>query len=286
MKVILGDNQFFGINHFDINKAESVKRQFTSEIEIMNFLRSSLKLGLDGYMINSNDIGVSVVESFQNEDLNTELHYSIPYPHKYASLVNEIGLIGLLILFLKSFKVRNIFSLINFIFTLNLRYLLPIVIELELPKKFKNSSFIYLQTIVVDLLLGMPKADLIFKDYAVYIRSKNHTPGFITMNLQKLVNKLEMAGLGEVPLIICFNINKSGFNVFPNREEVIATINYIRDYHSEWKLMGMSIMESGSMNSKEPLNYRTLYNLDYLVFGSSKHENILTNLKVIRGFSL
>lgn len=284
MKVILGDNQFFGINHFDLNKAEVVRDKFKGNKEIIDFIKNAINLGMDGYMINSNSVGVSVVESMQNEELETELHYSMPYPHKYATLVNEIGLFGLLAHFLRSFKVKNISSLIKFTCTFNLRYLLPVIVELELPRNIKSKSHIYLQNIVVDLLLGMPKANLFFRDYAKYIIAQNHVPGFITMNLEKLVKSLELAGLANLPLVICFNINKVGFNVFPNNSEVFKTVDYIRERYPKWRLMGMSILASGSMRSEESLRFEKLYSLDYLVFGSSKLENIKSNIEIIKSF--
>ena len=67
-------------------------------------------------------------------------------------------------------------------------------------------------------------------------------------------------------LIICFNINKEGFNVFPSLSEVENLIKSKPRY----KLMGMSIFASGSANIPSSIEYIRSLNLDYIVFGSSK----------------
>ena len=44
MKIILGDNQFFGVNHFDLNKGEKTKIKFDSLNKIEEFINDSLKV--------------------------------------------------------------------------------------------------------------------------------------------------------------------------------------------------------------------------------------------------
>ena len=63
MKIILGDNQFFGINHFDLEKGEKTKLKFDSTKKIEAFINDSLEIGLDGFMINSNERGYEIVNS-------------------------------------------------------------------------------------------------------------------------------------------------------------------------------------------------------------------------------
>ena len=43
MKIILGDNQFFGINHNDLKKGELSKNKFENISSIKNFIKESLK---------------------------------------------------------------------------------------------------------------------------------------------------------------------------------------------------------------------------------------------------
>ena len=61
MKIILGDNQFFGINHFDLEKGASIKKKFDSIEKICRFIQDALQVGMDGFMINSNDEGYKLI---------------------------------------------------------------------------------------------------------------------------------------------------------------------------------------------------------------------------------
>ena len=75
-------------------------------------------------------------------------------------------------------------------------------------------------------------------------------------------------------LIVCFNINKEGFNVFPCLNKIE---NFIAS-RPKYKLMGMSIFASGASNIPESIKYIKKLDLDYVVFGSSRIENIKSNL--------
>ena len=70
MKIILGDNQFFGINHFDLKKGEKTKLKFDKTKEIEAFIKDSLKIGLDGFTINSNAKGYELL-NICDFDVNT-----------------------------------------------------------------------------------------------------------------------------------------------------------------------------------------------------------------------
>ena len=68
MKIILGDNQFFGVNHFDLSKGQQTRNLFNSPSKIKEFIDESLKLGLDGFMINSNDLGFKIIDTHNFEE--------------------------------------------------------------------------------------------------------------------------------------------------------------------------------------------------------------------------
>ena len=103
------DNQFFGVNHFDLNKGEKTKLKFDSLKKIKDFINDSLSFGLDGFMINSNDKGYKLISQTDFE-VNKEIHYSIPYPHKYANMINESGMISLLKYVIKNTSFEKYFG--------------------------------------------------------------------------------------------------------------------------------------------------------------------------------
>ncbi len=72
-----------------------------------------------------------------------------------------------------------------------------------------KTPVIFLQNVVVDLLLGMGFNEA-FRIFANHVKARyNAEPGFITMNMPRLLDVLEELGI-ENP-IVCSNINKIGF---------------------------------------------------------------------------
>lgn len=280
MKVILGDNQFFGINHFDLEKGEKTKLKFDSTKKIKTFINDSLESGLDGFMINSNERGYEVVNS-SKFDVTKEVHYSIPYPHKYASMVNENGMISLFEHVIKNTSlIRNIIGGVKLVATQNLKSITPLGLNLEVPKNLKKGSYVYMQNIITDLLLGMGRGDILV-EFIKSVSNMGYKPGIITLNpimFDKLLkNEQEAEWLKD--LIVCFNINREGFNVFPSLKQVENLIQSGPKY----KLMGMSIFASGAANIPSSINYINSLNLDYVVFGSSRLENVKSNFNLLKG---
>jgi hypothetical protein len=274
MKQILGDNQFFGVNHNDIEKGDKTKNIFNNNDSIISFILTSMDIGLSGFMMNSNQRGYEITNNI-SKNFKGEIHYSVPYPHKFASMVNEGGMLILLKYVLSKSSLRSLLlHFPRFLITGNLKYLLPLILDLEIPKNLKKGSFVYLQNIVTDLLLGMKRYDLL-ESFCNSLIAKGYYPGLITLNpilLDEVISKFD-PNL-QMDLMSCFNINKDGFNVFPCLNEVESLILKKRLY----KKMGMSILSSGgASNIQESLYYIKNLPLDYVVYGSSNIKNIKSN---------
>ena len=279
MKIILGDNQFFGVNHFDLEKGEKTKLKFDTTKKIELFIKNSLSKGMDGFMINSNDIGYELISNCHFENIN-EIHYSIPYPHKYANMVNETGMLSLLkYCFKESSFSKNIIGGFKLLSTRNLIHIIPLALNLEVPKNLKKGSYVYMQNIITDLLLGMGRGDILI-EYIKTVVKMGYKPGITTLNpimFDHLLKK-EINSKWLKDLIVCFNINKEGFNVFPSLQKVEELVRSRPNY----KLMGMSIFASGAGNIPSSIDYIKQLNLDYVIFGSSRIENIKSNLKLLK----
>ena len=276
MKIILGDNQFFGVNHFDLEKGEKTKLKFDTTTKIEEFINDSLEIGLDGFMINSNDKGYEIVNTSKFDNAK-EIHYSIPYPHKYASMVNENGMMSLFGHIIKNTSfIKNLIGGIKLVATQNLKSITPLALNLEVPKNLKKGSYIYMQNIITDLLMGMGRGDILI-EFIKSVSKMGYKPGIITLNpimFDKLLKNEQDANWLE-DLVVCFNINKEGFNVFPSLDAVECFI----ESRPKYKLMGMSVFASGAANIPASINYIKKLNLDYVVFGSSRIENIQKNLE-------
>ena len=277
MKVILGDNQFFGINHFDLEKGNLIKSRFLTVDSITIFIDEALNVGMDGFMINSNDKGYQLIANNQF-DFGKEIHYSIPYPHKYATMVNENGMISLLsFVFKNTSLVSNINGGLKLAINKNLRHLTPLAVDIEVPNTLRKGSYIYLQNIITDLLIGMKRFDIL-EEFVTTCIDMGYHPGLITLN--PVLLDLELFKLDKdllKNLIVCFNINAEGFNVFPSLSDVET---FISDEHP-YQLMGMSIFASGAANIPKSIEYIKTLKLDYVVFGTSRIENVKSNLSLL-----
>lgn len=279
MKIILGDNQFFGVNHFDLQKGEKTKSKFDTTNKIQSFINKALEIGMDGFMINSNERGYELI-SENNFDSSKEIHYSIPYPHKYASMINENGMLSLLSFLIKNTSfVKNIIGGVKLVATQNLASITPLALNLEVPNNLKKGSYIYMQNIITDLLMGMGRGDLLI-EFIKNVYDLGYKPGIITLNpimFDELLKKINNKDILK-ELVVCFNINKEGFNVFPSLKNVEELVRSKPNY----KLMGMSIFASGAANIPSSIDYIKQLNLDYVVFGSSRIENVKSNFKLFK----
>jgi hypothetical protein len=274
MKQILGDNQFFGINHYDIKKGDITKSLFSDNESVISFIYESYKIGLIGCMINSNNRGYDITNTISNS-FEGEIHYSVPYPHKFASMVNENGMIFLLSYVIRSSSFSTLFiNFPKFLVTRNVKHILPLILDLEIPKKLKKGSYVYLQNIVTDLILGMKRYDLL-ESFCNLLIEKGYVPGIITLNpilMDQVISKFDINI--QKKIILCFNINNTGFNVFPSLDDVKSLVYKETNY----KKMGMSILSSGGTNNiTDSLKFIKSLPLDYVVYGSSNLENIYKN---------
>ena len=95
-KIIFGDNQFFGINHMSQEKAQQLAEQFFDSSAIFKIYDIAFECGIKAIMLNSNDRAKEICEFFiSNKAKYNSLSWypSNPYPHKYANLISEKGII-------------------------------------------------------------------------------------------------------------------------------------------------------------------------------------------------
>ena len=94
-KVILGDNQFFGINHRSQEKAEEMLKRFGNIDNIFDVYDNAFDCGVKAIMLNSNEKAVAICDRFRaNKSKYGDIAWypSIPYAYKYANMVNELGI--------------------------------------------------------------------------------------------------------------------------------------------------------------------------------------------------
>ena len=286
-KVILGDNQFFGINHRSQEKAEELLKRFDNLENIFEVYDNAFDCGVKAVMLNSNDKAIAICDRFrENQSRYGDIAWypSIPYAYKYANMVNELGIFPAIgeVLF-KGNTTGGVFSLIgkgaNFAFTRDAMKLMEGLIDVEF-KMFRNLNVrvFFLQNIITDLILGYGIRE-VFEHYAEYIRKKYKvTPGFVTLNMPYLKRKLEEWGIEDV--VIRSSINVAGFNMHPSKEEYERVI--AENDSSKYQLMAMNVLASGSITVQKSFDYINSLNLQSVVFGASSKAHIQSTKAMIQ----
>lgn len=286
-KIIFGDNQFFGINHMSQEKAQQLAEKFYNNSAIYNVYQIAIDSGVRAFMLNSNDRAKEICSHFiSNKSKYPDINWypSIPYPHKYANLISEKGIVPTIneILF-KDNSAMGILGMITkgsaAVLSKDAIKLMQMLIDVEM-KMFRglNVKVIFLQNIITDLFLGYGIGE-IFYEYCKYIRKKyNALPGLITQNMPILKEKLEEWGIEDV--VICSSFNKIGYLMSPNLESYVSAAK--NNDSSKYQLMAMSTLASGAISAKDAYEYINQQNIQSVVFGASSKNHIEETVSLIK----
>lgn len=279
-RLLFGDNQFFGVNHMSEEKARAQAMRFGHVDDVMSVLDAALDEGIGGFMCTTHDRIADVADRVR---ANPERYRSfafypgMPYAHKYANAMTEDGIVGAIRRFLPDggfldSAIRGGRSLA----TKDLEGLVTLLIDAEMTM-FRGlaTPVIFLQNVAVDFLLGLGFDDAL-RIFADHVRTKYHAePGFITMNLPLLLDRLESVGI-ENP-IVCSSINKLGFRMsggIEAYEQVLA--------ERVFRPIAMSVLASGAIPPREAFEWlRGLPNLESIVFGASSAHNIRSTRQIV-----
>lgn len=285
-KIVFGDNQFFGINHMSQEKAQQLSEQFFDIKNIFRVYDIAIECGIDAIMLNSNQRAVEICEHFKRyESKYSHLKWypSIPYPHKYANMVAEKGILPAIndILFSNNTASGALGMIVkggSALVSKDAIKLMQMLIDIEV-KMFKglDVKVVFLQNIITDLMLGYGIKE-IFEEYCEYVRKKHNViPGFITVNLPYCLKKLEEWNIKDV--VVCASINKIGFTMSPNVETYEEVLR--KNNSDNYQIMAMSTLASGAISPKEAYNYINNQNIQSVVFGASSQKHIEESISYI-----
>jgi hypothetical protein len=281
-RIIFGDNQFFGVNHSSDEKSRAQSIKFKDNRSIIDVLDIAIDEGINTFMCTTHDRIAEICNNLRSDNKyqNFQIYPCMPYAHKYANAVTELGIIGTI----KQYVPGNIFSTfakggLAFV-KKDFISMMELLIDAEM-KMFKGIStpVIFLQNVVTDLLLGLGMTDFLIAFYN-YIREKHHAEaGFITMNLPLLLSTLENAGIKNPT--ICASINKIGFRMSGGKEvyeKIIA--------EKRCKLIAMQVFAAGTISPREALDYVSkMDGIDSILFGASSRANIKNSKELIDSFT-
>lgn len=285
-KIVFGDNQFFGINHMSQEKAQQLSEKFFDTNNIYKVYDLAFKNGIEAVMLNSNDRAKEICDHFRNNKKqygHLSWYPSIPYPHKYANLVNEKGIFPAIndVLFSNN-SALGVLGMVAkggiAVISKDAIELMKMLVDMEVKiYKGLDVKVVFLQNIVVDLILGYGIKE-VFYEYCEYIRKKhNALPGLITQNMPYLKAKLEEWGIEGV--VICSSINKIGYLMSPDIPSYMESIQ--NNDPNKYQLMAMSTLASGAIRATEAYEFINSLNIQSIVFGASSEKNIQETVSLI-----
>jgi hypothetical protein len=282
-RLLFGDNQFFGVNHMSEEKARAQAIRFQDVDEIMAVLDAAYDEGVRTFMCTTHDKIAAICDLVRaRPDRYPEFVFypCMPYAHKYANAVTEDGPIGALKRFLPSEGLldaafRGGMSLAR----KDVEGLATLLVDAEM-KMFDSlkTPVIFLQNVVVDLLLGLNFKEA-FAIFAHHVRSRyDAEPGFITMNMPRLLDLLDEVGV-ENP-VVCANINKIGFRMSGGFEAYDRVLRERR-----FRAIAMSVFASGAIPAREAIEWVCRQpNVQSIVFGASGRGNIRNTRDLVAEF--
>ncbi|HTT74669.1 MAG TPA: hypothetical protein VMF50_01655 [Candidatus Binataceae bacterium] len=279
-RVLFGDNQFFGINHMSEEKARTQSVRFQDDISIIEVLDIAYDAGIRVFMCTTHERVAAICDHVRgNPERYKDFRFypCMPYAHKYADAVTELGMLGALKRFLpEDGALSALLKGGRSIATKDMEGIAQLLIDAEM-KMFAGLStpVIFLQNVVTDLLMGIGFKDA-FRMFADHVMQRyGAEPGFITMNMPRLLDVLEEVGISNP--IICANINKIGFRMcggLKQYEDTLATRNF--------RPVAMSVLASGAIPPREAIAYvcsqKTICSI---VFGASSRSNIVETKRLI-----
>lgn len=272
-RVLFGDNQFFGVNHMSEEKARAQSIRFQDLHAILDVLDAAYAEGIRTFMCTTHDRMAEVCDHFRANAAkypDYQFYPCMPYAHKYANAVTEHGMIDALRMFLpQDGAVAAMFKGGIALANKDIEAIMQLLVDAEM-KMFHGlkTPVIFIQNVIVDLLLGLNLKQL-FRIFHDHVRARyGAEPGFITMNVPRLLDALEDVGIDNP--IVCANINKIGFRMCGGIAAYERTIAERR-----FRPIAMSVFASGAISPRAAIEYVCRQpRIGSIVFGASGRANI------------
>jgi len=282
-RLLLGDNQFFGVNHMSEEKARARAMRFQDMRAIVDVLDIAREEGIETFMCTTHERIEQVCDHFRaNPDRYRGYSFfpCMPYAHKYANAVTEFGMMGAARRMLPDTGLFDAAMRGGMSFARkDINGATTLLIDSEM-KMFRGLStpVIFLQNVVVDFLMGLGFDDA-FRIFAEHVRRRyDAEPGFITMNLPMLLETLDRVGIDNP--IVCANINKIGFRMSGGIEAYRTALR-----QRTFRPVAMSVLASGAIPAEEAIAWICDQPVESIVFGASSRANIRATARLVAQYS-
>jgi hypothetical protein len=264
-------------------KARAQAMRFQSLDAMMSVLDAAYDAGVTTFMCTTHDRIADVADRIRRKPERYEeyaFYPCMPYAHKYANAMSEVGIFGAIKQFLPDGGFLDAAMRGGMSFARkDVEGIITLLIDAEM-KMFHGlqTPVVFLQNVVVDFLLGMGFTEA-FRIFAEHVSTKYHAePGFITMNMPRLLDALDSVGIDNP--IVCASINKIGFRMSGGIDSYLDALN-----NRKFRAVAMSVFASGAIRPDEAIEWvASLPNIESMVFGASSRANIESTVELVRKY--
>lgn len=282
-RVVLGDNQFFAVNHMSQERSFAQAQRFGRDEAILAVMRAAHERGVGGMMLHSHPRAESLCDAVRADPAAWKgfgFYPCIPYAYKYVMALNEKGFYPVLKDQLKKGGVGSSFSMFmsgglglasgDYFKLINILVDLELQIFRDLPVRA-----VFLHNVVVDLILALGIEGML-RGFADHLRDKHGCrPGFGTINLPHLLERLDAEGVHDA--VIMTPVNRAGFFMNPGKREVEEALG-----DGSRDIMAMSILASGAIPAEEAFPYAAGFpSVKSFLFGTSRLETMERSLSIL-----
>src|SRR5688500_657705 len=98
-RILFGDNQFFAVNHISDEKSRAQAIKFKNDSAILKTLDHAMGAGINTFMCTTHDRIANICDTIRDNPAKYgefSIYPCMPYAHKYANAVTELGIVGTL----------------------------------------------------------------------------------------------------------------------------------------------------------------------------------------------
>lgn len=284
-QIILGDNQFFGVNHMSEARGMETREQFKDINEIKKMLYYAMDLGVKGVFFSTHP-DIYKITDMMREDHKLREHFhiyvNVPYIVKYISMVNTVGPVGTVQAMLQGKDAKSNLKFFaegaKNLFTTDYIGLAMQLVEIEAaPFHDLNVKAVLLHNSLCDLALAYGMGGVI-KSFDEHVRKKlGVLPGYGTQNYPAFAEFLKKAGLEGS--FVMTAVNKMGFYMNPGKQAYEEAFK--KDGHT---VLAMATLASGRLKPQEAYEYLAKIGVRHVVVGLSSEEHAQETFSTIRKY--
>lgn len=254
--VLLGDNPFFGVDHFSQERARkkaSISQDFDNAVDVIKYCYDA---GVRGMVVNTHPNLKDLLGHLGRKyNLSDKINFYpiLPGFSEYFSMITQKGIINSINEILSPAGLGNKIKILTKgglgIVRKDLFEIFKVIIDVDmLQLQNTNVKTVFLHEIITDLALSFD-SKILLEVFKEHLSDKyNVKAGLVTKNFPRLVDKLNAWNL-EIPEIMT-SFNKVGFQMNPTREDCE---NALARYKGD--VTAMSVLAAGYLKPREAYEY-------------------------------